>query len=223
MPGRRAPAEPIIDELALPSLTPAGPEALRTGGHYEALLFTDADLSRRDLSAAAFSECEFLGLDASETQLRDARFIETRIERLQAPAFTAQRSFWRDVHLRDSRLGAVEMHDAELRAVRFAHSKLSFVNLRAAELRDVRFDHCIIEELDLSQVQAERLAFRDCTIGTIRFDSARLRHVDLRGLELRSLSGVDSMSGTILSTSQALDLSTLFAEHLGITVREGTN
>lgn len=92
------------------------------------------------------------------------------------------------------------------------------MNLRASKLLDVQFDRCVIDELDLGEAHVERLAFRDCTLRALRFDHAQLRHVDLRGLDLESISGVDSLRGAVVSSTQAVDLARIFADHLGITV-----
>ena len=52
------------------------------------------------------------------------------------------------------------------------------------------------------------------------FDHAVLSNVDLRGLDIERISGVESMSGTVISSLQAADLSGAFARHLGITVND---
>jgi uncharacterized protein YjbI with pentapeptide repeats len=117
-----------------------------------------------------------------------------------------------------SRFGAVEMFDSELQSVRVTGSKLSFVNLRSSTLRDVAFEHCVIDELDLGQARAERVSFTDCTISAILLDHARLSHVDLRGLDLTRISGVEFLRGAAITPAQAMDLSGVFAGHLGISV-----
>lgn len=213
-------AAPIIDELSLVGLADTDPSDIAARGSYEACRFVDSDLTGRDLAGIAFSECEFTGLEAHEAQFRGARFVETRLDRAHAAVFQAARTTWRSVHINNSRFGAVEMFDADLESVRITGSKLSFVNLRAARLRDIAFDHCVIDELDLVEARAQRIAFNNCKVAAIQLDHAQLRHVDLRGLDLSSVSGVDSMSGAIISFTQAVDLTSAFAQHLGITVAD---
>ena len=48
---------------------------------------------------------------------------------------------------------------------------------------------------------------------------ATLRKVDLSGARLRSLVGVESLKGAIVSHAQLVDLAPLLAEQLGLEVR----
>ncbi|UQN13827.1 pentapeptide repeat-containing protein [Gulosibacter sp. ACHW.36C] len=211
---------PMIDELRLPDLLDARSGDVVAGGFYEARRYTEADLAGRDLSSVTFSECEFLGLDAHAAQLHDARIVETRLERVSAPELKATGSGWRDVRIESSRLGAVDLSEADLRAVQLTASKVSFANLRAATLRDVRFEHCVIEELDLTQARVDRVAFLDCAVRTLILDQAKLQHLDLRGAELDRVRGLASMRGAIVTYRQAADLTETFADHLGITIAD---
>jgi hypothetical protein len=45
-----------------------------------------------------------------------------------------------------------------------------------------------------------------------------LKHVDLRGLDFRGISGFDGLRGATVSTSQVIDLAPLFAAELGMLV-----
>ncbi|WP_291479868.1 pentapeptide repeat-containing protein [Corynebacterium sp.] len=215
--GRRITA-PRLTAVRLPELTDATEDDLHGTDHYEALRFTGTDLGERDLTGADFVDCEFRDVQAGEARLRATRFSESRFERLTAPSLSAARSGWSDVHLTDSRLGAAELCDADLRAVQVRDSRLMFVNLRSARLRDVSFSGCTIDELDLTDARADRVAFDNCTVQTLRLDHAVLGDVDLRGLELAGVSGVETMRGAAISTTQAVDLAPLFARHLGVTV-----
>lgn len=217
---RPAVAEPVIDRLVLEDLEDADPAAISAHRDHRGLRFEGADLSERGLAGVEFHECEFLGVSAGGADMRGARFIETRFDRLDAPALRVARSFWRDVAIESSRLGAVEAYEAELRSVRVAGSKLDFVNLRTAVIRDVLFERCVIGEIDLGQCQAERVAFADCTIGEVRFDGARLKAVDLRGARLSTVGGLGSMAGVVVTSEQASEMAPLFARHLGIAVME---
>lgn len=220
MASRRADLEaPRIDELHLSDLVDADPASIVAGDHHEGFRYEGAGLAGRDVTGADFSECELVGVDLHETGLRAARFVETRIERLDTPVLSAARSTWRDVHLVSSRIGAAELYDADLQSMRLSDCKLSYVNLRAATVRDVELSHCTIDELDLAEVRAERVAFHDCSVRELHLDRAQLRHVDLRGLEISgAVSGVDAMRGAVISAEQAVTLSATFTQHLGITV-----
>lgn len=217
-PRRTAVSAPRIGALVLPDLDEADAARLSPGREYHGLRFASADLSARELPGIVFTECEFDDLQAHETKLLGARIIESRVQGANAPVLHAARTTWRDVRISDSRLGAVEMSDADLTSVLVSESKLSFVNLRGSRLRDVRFDRCVIDELDLGGADAERVAFTETTVRSLRLDRSTLRDVDLRGLDLSNVSGVEAMRGTVITFGQAADLTSAFARALGITV-----
>lgn len=217
-PRRTQVTAPRIKELRLTGLEEADPQDIESNSQAESCRYIDADLSGRDLSGAGFIECEFLGMDAYETELRRVQFVDTRIERATAPSFNASRSIWRNATITDSRFGAVEMSEATVQSLKISGSKLSYVNFRGASLQDVLFENCVIDELDLGQARADRIAFKDCTVDSFIFDHAVLNNVDLRGLEIGRVSGVDAMSGTVITSMQAADLSETFAQHLRISV-----
>jgi len=218
MPKKSALAAPSIDPLELPDLEEGDVARLETHGMVDATRFEGGDISGQDLSGLAFNECELVGVTAHETQLRAARFVSTRIEGMNAPVFSAARATFRDAEIQRSRFGSAELYDGEFQAVTISGSKLGWINLRSARLHDVRFIGCTIDELDLSGAQLTRVAFEDCSVETLRLDGARLVHVDLRGLDMHIIAGVEGMKGATLSHTQATLMAPLFAEHLGVHV-----
>lgn len=211
---------PKLDAIVLVDLTDGDPESLEARESYDGLRFVSADLSGRALAAASFSECEFLDLSANGCDLRSASFVETRVERLDAPTLTAPRSRFRDVVLQGSRIGSAEFYDVSWQSVHVSNCKLGFVNLRCAELRDVLFTDCTIDELDLGAATAHRVSFVNTTITSLDVTRARLEHVDLRGAELSSLTGIDGLRGATVNPYQVADLATMFARHFGITIED---
>lgn len=218
MPKKPAPTTPSIDPLDLPPLDEGDADDLVAHGMVDAKSFADIDVSGEDLSGLAFNECELIGVAAHETQFRAARFVSTRIERMNAPVFTAARATIRDAEIQRSRFGSVELYDAEWQSVVVSGSKLGWVNLRAARLHDVRFVGCTIDELDLANAQLARVTFEGCSVETLRLDGARLTHVDLRGLDMHVIAGVEGLRGATLSHEQTMLMAPLFAEHLGVNV-----
>lgn len=209
---------PVLERLVLPELQDLEADELRAQDMYDAVRVTGGDLSGRDLTGATFTECELLGLTAHETVLQHARLIETRIDRLNAPVLNATRSTWRDVELTGSRIGALDIDDTEMRSTRIVGSKLDWLNLRASTLEDVLFEDCTIEELDLAGVTATRVSFVNCRASSLALAHARLKHVDLRGLEMGSISNLERLDGATLDAQQVTALAPAFASHLGIRI-----
>lgn len=208
----------MLEALVLPALEPSDGQQLAAQDHHDGLRLEGDDLTGRNLTGATFSECELIGITAHTTVLQHARLIETRIERLNAPVLDATRSTWRDVELSGSRLGALDIYDAEIRSTRITSSKFDWINLRASTLEDVLFEDCSIEELDLSGAAVSRVAFTNCRVGSLALAHARLEDVDLRGLEIGSIGNLEGMAGATLDAQQVTALAPAFASHLGIRV-----
>lgn len=218
-PGGRDRVAPSFDPIPLDDLVE---------GSVDELLEPHADVEGRDyavdgadldLRSVAVFGSRISGLGGTTT-LRDVRLAEVVVERSDVTVLRASGALWRDVEWRASRVGSAELHDSEWRAVRFVGCRLAFVNLRGSDLEDVAFEDCVIDELDLVQATALRVAFPGTTIGRLDLQHASLRHVDLRGAELRELAGVEAMSGTIVSPAQLADLAPILAANLGITIAD---
>ncbi|MEJ6543388.1 pentapeptide repeat-containing protein [Brachybacterium paraconglomeratum] len=210
--------KPVLESLVLPDLEEADAAQLSAQDRHDGLRLVGADLTGADLTGATFTECELLDVTAHTTVLQHARLLETRIERLNAPVLDATRSTWRDVELSGSRIGALDVYDAEIRSTRITGTKFDWINLRSSTLEDVLFEDCTIEELDLGAVTACRVAFVNCRAGSVALPHARLEDVDLRGLEMGSIANLEGLSGATLDAAQVTALAPLLAAHLGLRV-----
>lgn len=211
---------PVLERLVLPELGAREADELRAEDTHDAVRVTGGDVSGRDLTGTTFTECELDGVTAHETSLSSARLIETRIERLNAPVLRATRSTWRHVEMAGSRLGALDLDDAEVRQVHIVGSKIGWLNLRAATLEDVLLEDCTLEELDLTGASAARVAFVNCRAGSVALAHARLQDVDLRGLEMGGISNIEGMAGATLDAQQVAMLAPAFASHLGVRIED---
>lgn len=220
MAARPASQFPRLEALRLPDLDLGSQSELLAGGSYELRRFTECDVSERDLSGSTFTECELRNWSADQTQFRGARFVETRLDRIQAPVWSAPRIQLRNVELTESRFGAAEMYDANFQSVHIEHCKLGWINLRASELSNVVFRDCTIGELDLVDARIRRMSFENCRVESLHLAGASLEHVDLRGLDIGTISDPARLRGATLSSSQASSLTRVFAAHLGILVED---
>jgi len=184
----------------------------------ERMRYSDVDLSGLDLAGVTLSECELTGVSVDGTDFTSARMVDTRIERMHAPKFSASRSTLHNVRIVGSRIGALDLYDSGLRSVVVTDSKISLINLRAGNLRDVLFRGCIIDELDLAEANLTRVAFEDSRIGDLDVNRATLAHVDFRGAEIGVIRNLDGLRGSTISGHQAVALAGMFAAHLGIRI-----
>lgn len=209
---------PRISPIRLIGLTDSEGSLPEAHESYDGVRYASTDLSELDLAGSSFSECELLDVTAHDTDLRAASFVDTRIDRLNAPVFKAARSRFRNVEFDDSRLGSAELYDASWQSVHVSNSKLGFVNLREADLRDVLFTNCVIDELDLGGAKVSRVSFVDCTVRNLEVTQAKLQHVDLRDLEMRGITGFEGLRGATMSDFQVTELAPIFARHFGINI-----
>ncbi|MGK9146110.1 pentapeptide repeat-containing protein [Plantibacter flavus] len=220
MAKRTGTTAPRLDAVRLIDLTDGEESALEAHGSIEGLRLTDLDLSHRDLAGITVSESLLTEVTAHQTDFRAASFLDTRIERLNAPIFLTPRARLRDVEIDGSRIGSADSYDANWQSVHVSHSKLGFVNLRGAVLQDVLFTDCAIDELDLADATATRVSFVNCTLNSLDVTRAKLTDVDLRSLELRRIAGLEHLRGATMTSFQVAELAAMFAEQFGIRVQD---
>ncbi|MBS9373362.1 pentapeptide repeat-containing protein [Rhodococcus sp. B50] len=220
MAARSTTRPPRIDAPKLGGLIDSDGDELLAHGIVENNRYTNTDLSERDLTGIALSECVLSAPIVADSDLTSARLRDILFERMQAPSLFAPRSSLHRVCIQDSRIGAMDLFDADLRGVTVADSKLGLVNLRAATGRDVLFRGCIIDELDLGGGTFTRVAFEDCSVGVLDVHRAVLDQVDLRGLRIGSIRNMGGMKGATIDAHQVVALAGQFAAHLGLRVED---
>lgn len=213
-------ARPRLGDIHLPDLRDGDPDDLAAHEKFEELRFDATALDGRDLAGISFSECEFLGVSAHETDLRAATFVDVKVHRLNAPILSAPRSTLRSVIIEGSRIGSAELYEASMRSVHFVGCKLGYLNLRGANLQDVQFTGCSIDELDLGGASVTRLAFDETETRVLDVTRATLADVDLRGLQFRQVNGLDGLKGSTMSSAQVTDLAAMFAAKIGIDIED---
>lgn len=169
-------------------------------------------------SGDTIEACRFEGLDLATWAFRGARVVESVFTGANIPVASGARSDWRDVEIRDSRFGSVEVYDAAWRGIRFIRCKLGYVNLRAAELLDVEFVDCTIDEIDLLDAAARRVAFESTRIAALNASGARLTDVDLRGAEIAQVVGLEGLRGATISPEQLQLMAPALADLAGLVV-----
>lgn len=215
-----SPRPPVLTAPDLSRLRDGAADELAAGEMVEDLRLAEADLSGAGLSAISLLSCRFSEVFADDTDLTAARLVDCRLERLSSTYLHSPRSTWRAVELTGSRIGAWEIYDADLESVLIEDCRLGFANLAGTTLRDILIRSTRIDELDLSGIEAERVRFEDCRAGTLRLRGGSLSDVDLRGLEMRVVSGVSSLAGATISGEQLTELAPLLAQHLGLRVED---
>jgi len=209
---------PTLDKIRLADLLDTNGLDLGMDDLREGERFSELDLGGRALAGITFSECEFINVGLAETDLRNARFLESTLTTVNAPILRAPSSTWRDVAIGQSRIGSGELYESEWKSVHLSHCKIEYLNLRGSTIFDVLFTNCTIGDLDLGGVKASRVAFSDTTIENLDITGSSLQHFDLRGAELSSLIGVEYLRGVTVTPLQLSDLAPILARHHGVKV-----
>lgn len=205
--------------MSLPALTTFDGDRLEAYGDYEAIDFVDRDFTGQDASDARFLECRLERCRLDGVSMRRGRIVESLLTEVHGASVDLADSTWRDSRVSGGRLGAVTLTGASWTGIRVRGSHLGYVNVAGAELQDVRFEGCEIGSLDARTAELRSIAFVDCTVDELNVSGAKLFDVDLSGARLRSLIGVESLRGAIVSDEQLVDLAPLLAAQLGLEIR----
>ena len=206
-------------EMSLPDLSPFDGERLKADDDHVAVDFVDLDFAGQDAPDARFLECRLQRCGLDGTSLRRARIAESLLSDVHGATVDFADSTWRDSQIRGGRLGAVTLVGATWTGIRIRGSHLGFLNLSGAHLQDVTFEGCEIGSLDVRGAELQSVAFEDCRVDELDVAGATLSKVDLSGARLRTLVGVESLRGAIISHEQLMDLAPLLAAQVGLEVR----
>ena len=207
--------------FGLPNLTRFEGSALAAYGNYDAVDFVACDFTGQQAGDARFLECRLDRCCLDGISLQRTRIVGSLLADVHGASVDLSDSTWRESRVSAGRLGAVTLVGATWTGVRVHRTRLGFVNLAGALMEDVVFEGCEIGGLDVRSAQLRSVAFIDCAIDELNVAGATLAKVDLSGAQLRSLVGVESLRGAIVSHQQLLDLAPLLAAALGLDVRPG--
>ncbi|MEU1421048.1 pentapeptide repeat-containing protein [Kitasatospora sp. NPDC005751] len=194
---------------------------MRSDERYDTVHFDGGEYTDQSAGGATFLECAFTGVALSGVRLRRARFNEVWAQAGRWVACDLSDTEWQDSAVTGGVLAGVAAHGSALRRTVFRGCKLEAVNLRAAVLRDVVFEDCLLRDVDFGDAKLTEVSFPGSTLEEVRFRGAKLTKVDLRGaVRLGLPDGHQGLQGAVISSPQLLELAPLFAQALGITVKD---
>jgi len=220
MPNQKIRKRQPAAEISLPELSPYGGVVLEAGGDHDAVDFSDLDFTGQDAADSRFLECRLDRCALDGASLRRARFVGCLVQDIHGASLDLADSVWRDCHISGGRLGAVGLAGANWTSMRVRGSKFGFLDFAGASLDDVVFEKCEIGAIDARAAQLRGVSFVECVLDELNVAGATLSAVDLSGARLRSLVGVESLRGAIVSSEQLTDLAPLLATQLGLEVRD---
>lgn len=192
---------------------------LRADSDHDGEVLT-GDLTGQHTENTRFLDCTFRDCDLTEVRAARARFADTGLYAVSGAGVDLAESTWLDCVVQGARLGAVQLHGAELRRVRFEGCKIEFLNLRAARLDDCVFVDCQLVEPDLAEAVLTGVRFDGTRLVSPDFRAARCTDVDLSAADLVAPRGVTGLKGARVSSVQLVDLAPVLAHELGIRVAD---
>ncbi|KYH46027.1 pentapeptide repeat-containing protein [Branchiibius sp. NY16-3462-2] len=180
-----------------------------------------ADLSGDlDLDRAEFFECSFSSLVLDELVSARTTFVDVAFSSVQAVAWPAAGSIWRNCSVRTGRVGSWDLSAATLRGVLVRGVRFGYVNLRDARLTDVLFEDCVFESVDMPGASSERVSFVDCRCEEIDLRGCTNVDLDLQGLDFAALRSISGARGATISELQLSLVAPLLAAEAGLLVED---
>jgi uncharacterized protein YjbI with pentapeptide repeats len=133
--------------------------------------FRDDDLSRLCTERVVFSECDFSGVNLSESQHRGSAFRNCRFERT---------TLWHSTFAQCSMLGSV-FAQCRLRPITFDEVDFTLAALGGNDLRGVDLSGCRLREASLVETDLRKALLRGADLSGARTTGTRLDDADLRG------------------------------------------
>lgn len=157
--------------------------------------FRDDDLSRLRTERTVFTECDFSGINLTESEHYGSAFRNCRFE------LTAM---WHSAFRQCSLLGSV-FTNCRMRPIVFDEVDFTLAVLGGNDLRGVDFTGCRLRETSLVQADLRKAVLRGADLSGARTTGARLDQADLRGATVDpSLWTTASVVGVRVDVPQAL-------------------
>jgi len=214
----REPAAPDIpDELTETSL----PEADLDDGVVQAgLAVRDVDLSGRAAAGAELEQCRYTAVNFGGVRLRRATIRDVEFDRCDLANLLARDSSLIRVAVRASRMTGAALLAGVVRDVTFRDCRMDMASFSGCRFASVTFANCRLDQANFGDADLSGVEFNHCDLSGAQLSGATLAGAKFTGCELTGISGVTSMRGAVITSSEALTLARILAEAMGITIED---
>jgi uncharacterized protein YjbI with pentapeptide repeats len=136
--------------------------------------FRDDDLSRLRTDRVVFTECDFSGVDLSESEHVGSAFRNCTFRRTSLLHSTFQHC---------SFLGSV-FTECRMRPIKFVEVDFTLTVLGGADLRGVDLSDCRLREASLVEADLRKAVLRRADLSGVRTQNTKLNEADLRGARI---------------------------------------
>ncbi|MDT5175026.1 MAG: hypothetical protein QOG37_2277, partial [Mycobacterium sp.] len=153
------------------------------------------DLSRLHTERVVFTECDFSGVNLTESQHRGSAFRNCNFTRT---------TLWHSTFAQCSMLGSV-FAQCRLRPVRFDEVDFTLAVLGGNDLRGVDLSGCRLRETSLVETDLRKGVLRGADLRGARTNGTRLDNADLRGASVDpDLWTTAALAGARIDVPQAM-------------------
>jgi uncharacterized protein YjbI with pentapeptide repeats len=110
--------------------------------------------------------------------------------------------------------------DGTIRDVTFANCRIDLASFRSSRFKDVVFTGCRMEQADFGEADLRGARFEGCDLTGGQFSGAQLAGTRFADCVLAGIGGVTSMRGAIIKGADALALTYILADALGIKIED---
>jgi uncharacterized protein YjbI with pentapeptide repeats len=212
------PAEPDLPD----DLTVAGPDEAHVHDdavHY-GLEVTGLDLSGQEaanleIDQSRYTAVKFGGVRLRRSMIRDAAFDQCDLANLRGRDTSMLRS-----RLSGCRMTGFSLLSGAVRDVTFSGSRIDLASFSNTKFSTVVFTECRLDQANFGDADLSGVRFINCDLTGAQFSGATLTQARFTGCDLTGISGITSMRGAIITSSDAFTLARIFADALGIEIED---
>jgi len=193
-------------------------QAIKSDESLYEILIIDADLSSQSVKALDISDSKLEKIVASEANLERLAFRDVVLLHSDFTATNCAEASWQRVLLENMRCSGLKLQTSTLKDVTFRDCKLDLANFRFSKLKNVCFIDCILNEADFYASKLDNVQFQSCSLDKTEFSSAKLKQVDLRTSEISNISGISSLTGATIDSTQLIAIAPILANEAQIKV-----
>ncbi len=197
------------------------PEAdLDDGALHVGLAVSDLDLSGREAANAELDQCRYDNVGFGHVGLRRATIRDVEFNGCDLANLRARDCSLLRVAVGASRMTGATLLACSVRDTAFTGCRIDLSSFAGSRFSDVTFTNCRLDQANFIEADLSGVQFRDCDLTAAQFSGATLTGARFAGCDLTGITGVTSLRGAIIASSDALTLARILAESLGITIED---
>jgi uncharacterized protein YjbI with pentapeptide repeats len=218
---RLRPREPSLPDLPAELTAASLPAAeLHDGAVHAGLFVAGADLSGREAAGAELDKCRYRDVSFAQGRLSRVRVTDVEFDRCDLANLRARDSSVRRSMVTATRMTGLSWITGVIRDVIFDSCRIDLGYFSATRFFTVVFRDCRLDQANFGDTELSDVQFDRCDLTGAQFSGARLADTRFSGCELSRLSGVTSLRGATITASDAMSLTGIFAEALGIRIED---